>query len=218
MSDIPDDDILALYGSLMAEVKARVDYVANAAGQYQHGSDGTANQFELEGWYLQLRRVCELVALAVLTAHSGDPAFIAGLADKPHADYLLGQLGKLSIDAVPQQAMFLEVDDTLFAMVPNQNREEFREAIRALYVHCNNVLHAGHLNFLRKFREKEVSMNYINTHISLLTERLDQHAVILPNQRVMLARMEFRLPRPVACQWLDPSGPGLTAPPGRCEP
>lgn len=104
MVEIPKDNIHSLYASLMAEVKARLSSVERQLSILPKFEDNRAQQgFLLEFCYMQLRRVTELVALAVLAAHNPLPEFREkSFVKEWNPDALFKRLAGLNPEAFPQ--------------------------------------------------------------------------------------------------------------------
>jgi hypothetical protein len=93
------EPILTLYANLMDEVKVRIDCIDRAV----HGQTGFPGPLVREFCYLQLRLLCELIALSCLVAHGDISATYAKRLGKEwSADKILDTLTKLLPRFYPQ--------------------------------------------------------------------------------------------------------------------
>ena len=106
MDRISDEDISLLYASLMAEVKSRLQNLHLETDLLNALRDPPVQKtFRAELCYFQLRRIAELVSVAVLLVHNPYEEFRnQDLAKIFQADKLLKALAKLSASAFPQRA------------------------------------------------------------------------------------------------------------------
>lgn len=151
-----------IYNEMMREAKMRFDTI-NAL-THQAGSGGIPGLFAQECIYLQLRMLCELVAVACLVAH-GDITETQRLKDDWKADKIFKELQKLHQNFFPRP---LEVRVT--KVEPDGKKHLHftpitvgvftRAELIALYHRCGEQLHLGSLNKLlysaRKADPKQV--------------------------------------------------------------
>ncbi len=143
-SDIPpatpvDNAALALYLSVMEEVKARA-FSINTATNVPNGLPAPLIR---EYCFLQLRMLCELIALGCLVAH-GDIKEAQSLQTKWHPAVILKELERLHPDFYPvpvkpvfsPNAVHLDDVDSDFLTKPE---------LLALYGRCGDELHMGNL-------------------------------------------------------------------------
>jgi len=97
----PSQKQLTLYANLMEEVKARFDVINYAA----QGRMGLASPFVREFLHLQMRFLCELVALGCIVAH-GDITFLQShkIGRSYSADDILDRMTKLRPTFTPCQS------------------------------------------------------------------------------------------------------------------
>ncbi|MFZ1108594.1 MAG: hypothetical protein WAN43_09655 [Rhodomicrobium sp.] len=135
---------IRLYADLMEEVKLRVTCIDNAA----NGRTGLPTPIVREFCYLQLRMLCELVAIACLVAH-GDITLV-----QPHkigkttaAQDILNELSKLRPHFYPMAATQTVGNsfriDIIFDKSPLP-----KEELILLYGKCHRHLHRGSLKGL----------------------------------------------------------------------
>jgi hypothetical protein len=136
-----------VYAQLMEEAKIRMTCIGLAAEGYLPSLPG---QVVHEFCYLQLRMLCEVVALAILTAH-GDMALPGKLRKAYSPDEIFERLGQLHPDFFPVpiarislgrpkaiDRLRLDSDATVLT----------KDELIALHAKCGDVLHRGSLKKL----------------------------------------------------------------------
>jgi hypothetical protein len=212
MDRISDENIAKLYASLMAEVKSRLQKLHLEANLLKTLPEPIVQKtFRSESCYLQLRRITELVAVAVLLVHTPYEKFRSqDLAKIFQADKLLKTLAKLSASAVPRPAATVErppIERVLLTFVMPRPTFDVRDAITDIYKTSCDKLHLGSLHSILRKRNKQYSSQFIWTAFERLTTLLDTHVIVLPDNRIMIAWLDWRTGDNVHCQWLDPSPP-----------
>jgi hypothetical protein len=89
-----------LYCTLMGEIKFRLEFVKDII----HGKNPIAGTIGKDICYLELRMVCELIALGSLVAHGDIKARSKKLTEKWQADLLIAQMAKVHANFYPQPA------------------------------------------------------------------------------------------------------------------
>jgi hypothetical protein len=208
MTEIPTEDILNLYASLMSEVKARLASVDAQLRSFKQAPDNHHATFIIEFSYLQLRRIAELTALAVLAAHNGIPKFRSKLLVKQwNADALFRQLAKLNPDALPQPAIIprdAEIGVIALALLMPGSEQSQVDLCR-IYTECGDKLHTGHLRSLLRERNKTYDLKFLKDAFSNLCAMLNNHVIQLPDGRMMHGNLKLEAPGPVHCRWLEPT-------------
>jgi hypothetical protein len=93
-------EIGQIYVELMQEIKNRIDVIQRVAA----GQIAMPQMPAFEFCYLQLRKVCEVFALACLAAHGDIPEVRGKLMQKRYnADEIIKRLGRLNRISIPFQ-------------------------------------------------------------------------------------------------------------------
>lgn len=219
MSPLDKDEVLALYVSLLAEVKARFQYIHWSANQvpFEHrtianfqGSFSSA--IAAEACYLQLRRSTELIAMAVLAAHNEDPAFRTKTLTKEYsADKILNDLQKLSQSAMPEPVFTDLWNDEPPEMLLSKGIVDVRKLVGEIYQKAGDKLHSGHFRFVASQRDKHYSFDFIQKSLDDLVQLLDHHIIILPNGNMMAATLCWQTEKETRARWIDLEWPtGVT--------
>jgi hypothetical protein len=176
MSQKPDKN-LNIYANLMDEVRARIAHVNLATS----GRAGFATPIIREFCYLQIRMLCELVALGCLVAH-GD---IAGLQSHKvgrsySAQDILARLTDLRPHFYP-----VAVKQTMLGSTPTGNKHHGleginpspfpKEALLELYGKTHKYLHRGSL---RKILSSNTPLE-LNANVPEIIEQLNKMIALL---------------------------------------
>jgi hypothetical protein len=130
---------LDLYCVLMEEAKHRLACIDGAVD----GQTGLPYQAVAEFCFLQLRMLCELIALACLTAH-GDVNPGAKLRKAYAADEIIGHLGKLHPPFYPHAMK----SGGPYKIEAIKNGFLTKSELPNLYHRCGSMLHRGTLKTL----------------------------------------------------------------------
>ncbi|MFK4530133.1 hypothetical protein ABIF90_008114 [Bradyrhizobium japonicum] len=134
----------------------------------------------LELAYLQLRMVCELIALACLTAHGDVPETTSKRLTKAYnADQIMKALENLHPDFYPVPGRQVH-DQTgkVVEVIPVDEPHLTKRELQRLYGECGDFLHRGNIEQLMKGRRlPEVSE--IDTWFKKITVLLNHHQIQL---------------------------------------
>lgn len=183
MVTLPTSKLADFYTQFMEQIKVRLAAVGHAlhnANAERH----TANGFlHAEFACLQIRRVTELVAVAVLVAHNELEEFRKGkLVEEWNPDALFKALTKMNKESFPLPFEFGETDAEGIAEIFIHDTGYLnRETFCRIYHDCCQRLHAGSLKDMLAGKtrydlgeiqawQKEL-MRLLNTHLILLPER-----------------------------------------------
>ena len=165
-----------LYAQLMEEIKRRTEVIRQVL-------DGTYPMPLMAGFelcYLQLRKVCEVFALACLAAHGDIPGVRSKLLQKTYnADHIIKQLGNLhsqfypmpskqKIDLISQQAIEVEPITSGFLT---------KADLLSLYGECGNYLHRGSIRQLLTKWEPMLDFDKVATWIGKIITLLSHHQI-----------------------------------------
>lgn len=111
LTALPKTALPQLYATIMREIKVRLDAVGGSARRAFETNGSSSALLDCEFCYLQLRRITELIALAVLLAHNGVAEFRRKkLMKEWKAADLIEMLAGLSDDAFPEPTVIGELD------------------------------------------------------------------------------------------------------------
>jgi len=186
----PKQKQLMLYADLMEEVKARFATINHAA----NGRTGMGAPFVREFLYLQLRILCELVALACLLAHGDIAALQAHKIGRSYsADEILDKLERLRPHFYP--IMMREKSVTkLSATTQHHDLEAVnpsplpKEALIKMYGATHKHLHRGSLKRLLSASaplDLTINVPEIIGQVQKIADLLSHHLIAL-NERELI--------------------------------
>jgi len=180
-----------LYANLMEEVKVRIDCISTAA----QGRTGYPAPIVREFCYLQLRMLCELVALSCLVAHGDMGSLQSHKVGKTYsADEILDRLSKLRphfypfpIRQIPSQKgpQRYDVQGVDPSPLP-------KEDLLALYGKTHRYLHRGSLKKMLSM-ETHIDMNVNLPEIigwaQKLNDLLSNHIIAISEKHIILCML-----------------------------
>jgi hypothetical protein len=155
----------SLYGGLMEEIKLRITAI-------DAGTSGLTTllpHFVGEFCFLQIRMICELIALGCLTAHGDITATQSRkLRQEWAADKIMEELGKLHPDFFPVPVNQVSKDGG-FILNPILPSPLPKNELLKLYYKCGDILHRGSMKKLLS-QKAPIQINY--PEITALAQKL----------------------------------------------
>jgi hypothetical protein len=190
MSSKKVSESLTLYANFMEEIKVRV---ASIEAVQKGGAVTIPGVILSEFCFLQLRMICELIALGCLTAH-GDIKAATKLRNDFAADKIMNQLEKLHPTFYPSpvsQSVSL-VKDNIRAHHLTGITSKFltKEELVALYRKCGNKLHKGSLKKLISAKTP-IETNFLEVFgwTAKIRELLNHHTISLRDKKIVICMM-----------------------------
>ena len=174
----------------MEEVKDRRDAAVKTLAKAHH-DDPPYGYLDIEFCYLQVRRICEMLALAVLIAHNEIDGFRSKkLMKEWNADALFGELSKLNATSFPRAARFAPDDQAgvYVATIANEGMLT-RAGLTKIYHACSQGLHAGSLRRMLEHGPLRYNVTDVVSWLHEIVRLLDTHVVMLPNGKMMTVEM-----------------------------
>jgi hypothetical protein len=171
-----------LYLLLMEELKRRRDIIADVLTSKFNLPQGTA----IELCYLQLRMICELIALGCLAAHGDIPATRSGKMRKAYApNTILAELERLHSQFYPVPGkQVLSSSGTPIDVLSIETGYLTKDDLLSLWARCGDRLHRGSMkNIDRPF---VVDFNVIREWDTKIVTLLRHHQIRLQNPKYML--------------------------------
>lgn len=170
------------YCDLMEEIKKRV------AGIEGLKASGLPAQVAHESGFLQLRMICELIALASLVAHGDVPAVKSGKLKKHYAaDWIINRLAAAHPDFYPRpNKQILDSSGKVSEVIDIEIGYLKKSDLLDLYHRCGSVLHRGSLkNVFDKLRQQERLGEEIDGWLLKIVTLLNHHTIQLfdPDQQ-----------------------------------
>lgn len=180
------DEIL-VYGKLMSEAKARLDQIRRRL----HWSSAMPGALVRELCYLQLRMLCETIALSCLVAH-GDilDTRSTKFSKQYRADVLIKELQKLHCNFFPMPVKRFDNPDGSIVLSKIEEGPLDRDLLVKLYHRCGALLHRGTYktidNFYRPFEE---DLAEIENWAKMIGALLSFHVIHFSNTKATLTCM-----------------------------
>lgn len=171
----------SLYANIMEEIKIRISAI-------DAGTSRTLNlpaQIVKEHCYLQIRMICELIALGCLVAHGDITTNSKGIHKQWAADKIMDELEKLHPDFYPIPS--LQTGGTRpSGLTPRIPHPLPKDELLKLYGLCGNTLHRGSVKNLLK-QKSPVQIHYpdITKLAQKLNDLLAVHLVVMRGAKHM---------------------------------
>ena len=178
-------DAQKLYADLLGELNLRVD----AINRCSSGLTGLAPPFVKDFCYLQIRMICELVALGCLVAH-GDITSTERMQSAWEAGKIMDALEKLHPHFYPQAVSQIKTA-TGFHLQARQNVFAKAEFLK-LYYKCGEMLHRGNLRKLLKGQfPRQINFPEITAPLQKLIDLLSHHILVMQDgEQAILAMLK----------------------------
>jgi len=177
-------EIGELYASIMTEVKFRVDFILSTL----NGTWAMARVAAFEFCYLQLRKICELIALACVVAH-GDIA--RNVRREYHAGVIMSRLGALRPDFYPVPST-QRLDQTTGQPVEIIKVEDgflSKEDLLQLYGECGRFLHRNSVKRVRDGFKPDLDFERVRLWVDKIIALLSQHSIQAGDPNVLFVVM-----------------------------
>lgn len=172
---------LDLYANLMTEIKIRMRAINSASINQQLSVKG--GPLAQEFCFLQLRMICELIALGCLVAHGDIRQTHTNKLEKEYAaDRILNILSKLHPHFYPTPARRIDDGKNGSPHIEATHDKDClsQSELPLLYARCGQALHRGSMKRILSAREPE-RFNYpeINKWTTKIVSLLDMHIIVL---------------------------------------
>jgi hypothetical protein len=182
-----NQDFLDLYANLMTEIKERIQSWRNICAAPPELLASMPRGIEEFG-YLQLRMICELIALGCLAAHNANrAAFRLKIKQEWNAADIMDALHRLHADFFPVPLRWTGPGPLIGEPYPKPHEHLTRESIEQLYVTCGSHLHRGSLRkLLRAPPHPEPNLTVISDWMDKIIELLKLHQIVLSDRKIAL--------------------------------
>jgi hypothetical protein len=177
---------MSLYGGLMEEIKVRLFSIDMAVS----GSIELPHQLLHEYCYLQLRMVCELIALGCLTAH-GDIQEATSLKNEWSADRIVDKLTKLHEHFYPWPVEWLgSTPDGVLQFKHVFDGFLTKQELLTLNGMCGDALHRGSMKKLLKPKMPIVKkFPEITEACAKIRRLLEHHRIVLLDNNIIFCNL-----------------------------
>jgi len=163
---------MAFYCELMQEIKIRDQGIA----ELSHAP--VPAQIAYESAYLQLRMICELIAIACLVVHGDIPATTQKMKKTWEADQIIKRLSEIHPESYPHPVM--PNKDDKFRLVAVDSGFLQKSELLHLYGRCGDKLHRGTVkNARHRISPRNVTFTQIQAWREKITRLLQHHWIVL---------------------------------------
>jgi hypothetical protein len=180
---------MRLYAGLMTEVQIRISAIQGAKSKPELLSPHLTEEF----CFLQLRMICELIALACLTAHGEVQGAKSGKLNKEYsADRILNRLQNLHSDFYPKPSKLNSLGPHNYHVDDIEGPFLTKADLARLYRHCGSKLHRGSLKKLLSSESlTPVDFTKIENWTDEIIALLDLHRIhLIDGKTVIMCQMK----------------------------
>lgn len=179
-----------VYADLMEDLKVRLSFLREMLGAIAARADEPRAYLKAESCFLQVRYICELVALSSLCANERF-GLTSRLLKSWHAGEIFADLTRINPVGFPRAINVTRENGALSVEVrPDQPLTQ--DALVAMYNKCGSVLHRGMLKHIIKGDDRLYDLEEINRWAQRLIDLLASHTAMVPHgNRVLLVNMNF---------------------------
>jgi hypothetical protein len=181
--DPPIGEAAELYRAFMEEIKTRLGVIAEVVTVVKRDSNHPGAFLQAEFGFLQLRFVCDLVALAILAAHRP-----YGLTDKLmeswHARRALHDLSLLNPLSFPRPAKVSRTPEGITINVSDEGALQRRD-LEDIYNKCGRMLHRGALKHILG-QGKAYDIGKLNGWAARIGALLAHHVLMILDEGLIL--------------------------------
>lgn len=174
MPTLAQIDAQNTYVNILEEIKLRIGSINHCTS----GLSGIAPPFVKEFFYLQIRMICELVALGCLVAH-GDIKQSSSLHDTWSADEIMKRLTALHPYFYPLAIVPTQTANSIHLQAVHPSPLPKDQFLR-LYGRCGDMLHRGNVKKLLKGQfPKQINYPELVKKAQPLIDLLSKHALVM---------------------------------------
>ncbi|MGB6348983.1 MAG: hypothetical protein WBG10_03050 [Pseudolabrys sp.] len=166
-----------LYVNMLTEAAARTNFIKEVLNKKIEIP--TRPAFEI--CYLQLRMLCELIAIGCLAAHGDIPATRSGkMRSAWAADRILGALEKLHPKFFPVPMKVRKINSKT-VLLPRGEISITKADVLTLYRRCGDILHRGSIEGMDWQKTHESEFDQIGEWALKIGELIKSHTISLHN-------------------------------------
>lgn len=198
-------DIGSEYAGFAQEISDRLVAIEEAV-QLAMSAGADKAYLHAEFAFMQLRLVCELMALAALWVHRGQ-----GLSKKLEgawrADEIFKELETINDKCFPHACRMTVARDGSRQIAPRPEGAMKRSDLAKIYGQCGNVLHRGALKLFLSGRPKNYDLSFVQRAAAMIKGLLSEHMVIVVDFSMILLCNLGRNGEPVQVITAQAEGP-----------
>src|SRR4051794_23321534 len=164
-----------LYIGLMYEIRTRIDTIQICINE----QTGLNRPIEWEICFLQLRKICELIALSCLAAHGDiEKVHLQNLSKEYNAGKIITTMKKLHPQFFPLAAQEREARKGTKTLTAAPSGHLTKEELLKIYGKAGDALHSGNLRALVKGRIIKLNFDDINGWTNQIIDLLRLHIIL----------------------------------------
>jgi hypothetical protein len=171
----------ALYASFMQEIKERLDAIGSLLRIIGHKPDAPFAIYQAELAYLQIRFVCELIALASLGAHHSY-GLNKNLLKAWRADEIFEHLEQINQHCFPIPVRATRDQDGITCFTHAPERGMSRLELKTMYGQCGNILHRGVLKHALAGKQRIYDLDQVARWQRKIVNLLAEHTILFPQE------------------------------------
>ena len=176
-----------IYSGFMHELKIRLTAVDSALQRLAEDGDREADFLQAEYCYLQLRMICEIIALSALVAHNElAEANSKALLKSWNADLIFDRLSAVNAHCYPVPLKIVLLESGAKQLQRIGANYLTRADLKTVYHSCSENLHRGALKSAMEGKRRAYDVSPIRDWFGSVVQLLDQHAVLLPELNAAL--------------------------------
>lgn len=170
-----------LYAAYMEEIKQRSEAITKTIKAIKDGTDGPLVYMHAEFGYLQLRYICELVALSSLAAHH-DLGLGTRLLKEWNAGQAFALLEQINPHCFPTSIRNVPDSKGVHNFHVTEGPSDLKRSdLSKIYAGCGAVLHRGMIKDVMAGKPREYRLEELNLWHSQLLGLLTQHMILIRN-------------------------------------
>lgn len=178
------DTTSSIYVAFMEEAKLRIEEVGFRLNVLKSDPTSKTAFFEVEFAYLQIRYVCELIALGALAAHHS-MGLPSQLLTAFNAEAIFAKLEHINEHCFPVAVTQERGSDDIVQFQPAGGKQMTRKDLKAIYSECGEVLHRGAIKHALAGKRKAYDPGMVATWRQQIVDLLWQHVIFVPSENLV---------------------------------
>lgn len=163
----------------MQETKGRLLAVANNLRIVKLNPKREDAYLDVEFCYLQIRLVCELIAVAALAAHY-EYGLKRTLLRQWRADEIFAELENLNALSFPVPVRLERKPGEMPCFTPQSGKGISRHRLEEIYGKCGNALHRGALQHALQGKKRVYNVDELNGWFVEIMNTIGEHLILFP--------------------------------------
>lgn len=175
---------MGLYAALMEEVKLRLRAIGVRVPMLSSPSAPADAFLDAEFCFLQIRMICELVALGSLSAHY-PLGLRKDLLKSYAADRIFTELGNINPHCFPRPVVIQRTGGGIHLGTP-EGQYLSAQTLRRIYTDCGHILHRGLIKHAIRGEQKQLDIAMLDKWAEALGRLLQNHVIYVAETDMML--------------------------------